>query len=204
MRPVQTIIIILGDQLSPNIGSLRGADAVTSIILMAEVAAEATYVRHHKKKIAFLFSAMRHFAEELRTAGWRVHYTRLDDPDNSGSITGEALRIAAQCGAAHIRITEPAEWRLREEILALGLALNLDMLPDDRFIASYAEFENWAKGRKSLRMEYFYREIRRKTGLLMAKDEKGDQPEGGQWNYDHDNRKPTSRDLLMPRPLRFG
>ena len=200
MSAIETIILILGDQLSPNISALKGADPATSMVVMAEVAAEATYVRHHKKKIAFLFSAMRHFAEELRVAGWRVHYTRLDDAENSHSITGEALRMAAQNGATRVRLTEPGEWRLREEVLALGAGLDLDILPDDRFIATREEFESWAEGRKSLRMEYFYRDMRRKTGLLMD----GAKPEGGQWNYDHDNRKPAARDLLMPRPLRFA
>ena len=71
--------------------------------------------------------------------------------------------------------------------------------PDDRFIASHAEFEAWADGRKALRMEYFYREMRRKTGLVMD----GNLPAEGQWNFDHDNRKAAPRDLLMPRPMRF-
>ncbi len=166
---------------------------------MAEVAAEATYVKHHKKKIAFLFSAMRHFAAELRTAGWSVDYIQFDDAKNCGSIAGEVLRTAAYHGVTSVRLTEPGEWRLREALLALGAAVDVEMLPDDRFIASHAEFEAWAEGRKALRMEYFYRDMRRKTNLLMN----GDQPEGGQWNFDHDNRKAAARDLLMPQPLRF-
>lgn len=201
MPTVETVVVILGDQLSPKIAALQDADPATCVILMAEVVAEATYVKHHKKKIAFLFSAMRHFADELRMAGWRVHYTRFDDPENSGSITGEVLRIAAQYGATSLRVTEPGEWRLREALLSLGAAFDVTLLPDDRFIASQKEFADWAEGRKSLRMEYFYRDMRRKTGLLMAAD---DQPEGGQWNFDHDNRKAAARDLLMPQPLRFA
>ena len=200
MTKAQSIILILGDQLSPNLSALKGADPATSLILMAEVAEEASYVRHHKKKIAFLFSAMRHFAEELRAVGWQVHYTRLDDPDNSGTLAGEVLRLAVRKNIGHVRLTEPGEWRVREDLRLLDVALDLEILPDDRFIASHAEFESWAEGRKSLRMEYFYREMRRKTGLLMN----GVQPEGGQWNYDHDNRKPATRDLLMPRPIRFA
>ena len=167
---------------------------------MAEVAAEATYVKHHKKKIAFLFSAMRHFADTLRTAGWKVHYTKLDDPENSGALVSEVVRVAAEIGATSVRVTEPGEWRLREELRGLDAAFDLEILPDDRFIANHAEFEGWAEGRKALRMEYFYRDMRRKTGLLMN----GDQPEGGQWNFDHDNRKAAARDLLMPQPLRFA
>ncbi|MEZ5954067.1 MAG: cryptochrome/photolyase family protein [Hyphomonas sp.] len=84
--------LILGDQLSLEISSLQGADRSADLILMAEVQDEATYVRHHKKKIAFVFSAMRHFAAELEAAGYRVRYVRLTDPDNAGNLRGEVAR----------------------------------------------------------------------------------------------------------------
>ncbi len=199
----KTLVLILGDQLTPNIAALRGADPATTVVLIAEVAAEAGYVKHHRKKIAFLFSAMRHFAEELGALGWQVDYVRLDDPDNAGSLSGEVLRAARRHGAAHLHVTEPGEFRVLGELRALDEAIPLTIHQDNRFIASHAEFESWAEGRKALRMEYFYREMRRKTGLLMAKNAKGDdEPAGGQWNFDHDNRKPAARDLLMPQPLR--
>ena len=86
------LILILGDQLSPAISSLKGADPKQDRIVMAEVREEATYVKHHKKKIAFLFSAMRHFSEALSENGWQIEYTRYDDPENSGSISGEIER----------------------------------------------------------------------------------------------------------------
>lgn len=194
------LVVILGDQLSLRISSLKQADPSTSVILMAEVRSEATYVKHHKKKIAFLFSAMRHFADELRDAGWNVHYVRLDDPDNSGTLTGEILRLATHFNAKSVIVTEPGEWRLREDLRGLDVAFDLALVPDDRFLASHNDFEAWAEGRKSLRMEYFYRDMRRRTGLLMS----GDQPEGGQWNFDHDNRKPAKQHLQMPQPLRFS
>jgi deoxyribodipyrimidine photolyase-related protein len=195
-----TLILILGDQLTPEISSLRDTDPQSAIILMAEVTAEATYVKHHKKKIAFLFSAMRHFAEELRASGWRVDYVYIDDPGNSGTLAGEVFRAASRNGASAVRVTEPGEWRLREALLALDTAFDMEMRADDRFIASHEEFRAWASNRKSLRMEFFYRDMRRKTGLLMD----GDDPVGGQWNFDHDNRKPAALDLLMPQPLRFA
>ena len=196
----KTLIVILGDQLASGISALCGVQPDEAVVLMAEVAGEASYVRHHKKKIAFLFSAMRHFAAELREAGWVVDYVRLDDADNSGSLVGEVLRAAERHGATQVRVTEPGEWRVLQDLQALDQALDLEILPDDRFIASHAEFENWAEGRKALRMEYFYREMRRKTGLLMD----GSEPAGGQWNFDHDNRKAAVRDLLMPEPLRVA
>ncbi len=192
------LILVLGDQLSQGLSALRAGDKSRDIVVMAEVMAEGSYVRHHPQKIVLVLSAMRHFAAELQAQGWQVAYTRLDDPDNSQSIGGELLRHAAAHGATEVLATRPGEWRL---IAALNdLPLTVSQHPDDRFLCSDAEFATWAKGRKQLRMEWFYRDMRRKTGLLMQ----GDDPAGGQWNFDHDNRKPARADLLRPRPPRFA
>jgi deoxyribodipyrimidine photolyase-related protein len=196
------LIPILGDQLSLNLTSLRAGDKARDVVVMAEVAEEATYVRHHKKKIAFLFAAMRHFAAELEADGWTVRYVRLDDRKNGGSFTSEVARIARETKARSIVVTEPGEWRVRELIdtWETETGLPVTVLPDERFICARHEFGAWAHGRKSLRMEFFYREMRRKTGLLMA----GEEPEGGKWNFDADNRKPAKADLFIPKPLRFA
>ena len=193
------LILVLGDQLTSVISSLHSGSRNVDTVLIAEVAEEASYVRHHKKKIAFVFSAMRHFADELLQTGWRVRYVKLDDPQNSGSLIGEVARAVTDTVAERVLLTEPGEYRLKTALMdwADQSGTDLNMLEDDRFIASHQEFRGWAKGRKQLRMEYFYREMRRKTGLLMS----GDQPEGGQWNYDSDNRKPAKGDLFIPAPL---
>ena len=198
---MSALILILGDQLSKNLSSLQKADQATDRILICEVADETTYVRHHQKKIAFLFSAMRHFAEALGSDGWKVDYIKLDDPENKGSFSGEVGRALKRHSFDEIIITEPAEWRVMEMVKDWEQAFNVpvSILPDDRFIASHEEFEAWADGRKQLRMEYFYRDMRRKTGLLMD----GTEPEGGKWNYDSENRKPAKADLFMPSPKRF-
>jgi len=194
---VSRLVLVLGDQLSDGLSALQAADKATDLVVMAEVADEASYVPHHPRKIAFLFAAMRKHAARLEAAGWRVAYTRLDDPDTSGSITGELLRRAGESGAREVLATEPGEWRLIEALTACPVPVRI--LPDDRFLASHAEFDAWAEGRKALRMEYFYREMRRKTGLLME----GDAPAGGQWNFDHDNRKPAPGAVDFGGPLRF-
>ena len=195
---VDQVILVLGDQLSRSLPSLRAADPRRDVILMAEVWSEATYAPHHKKKIAFVFAAMRHFAQELSAAGWQVRYVRLDDPDNAGSLPGELDRAVAALQPRQVRLTEPGEYRLRAALCQWGQAQDVpvEMMEDTRFLASHAEFEAWAEGRKTLRMEYFYRQMRRKTGLLMQ----GDSPEGGQWNFDAQNRKPAKRDLFLPHP----
>ena len=195
-----TLVLILGDQLSRGMSSLAVADPATTVVLMAEVADEASYVPHHKKKLAFVFSAMRHFAEELGRLGWQVDYVRLDDPANAGSLVGEVARAIERHQPSRLLVAEAGEWRLANDMAewAGRFAIPVEILPDTRFIASHARFAIWAEGRKALRMEYFYREMRRETGLLMD----GDDPAGGQWNFDHDNRKPAARDLMIPRPLR--
>ena len=196
----RNIILVLGDQLTPALSSLAAGDRTLDIVLMTEVEGEATYVRHHKKKIAFVFSAMRHFAEELRQLGWRVLYRAIEDTGGTGSLGEEIVRAAAILKPERVVVTEPGEWRLRAEMAGWPerLGVPVEMLDDCRFICSRGDFEAWARGRKQLRMEYFYREMRRKTGLLMN----GDEPEGGQWNFDHDNRKPAKADLFMPQPHR--
>ncbi|KJZ18338.1 cryptochrome/photolyase family protein [Loktanella sp. S4079] len=191
------LVLVLGDQLSPQLSALQKADMKSDVVVMAEVMDETSYVPHHPKKIAFILAAMRKFAAELRQMGWRVAYTTLDDPLNTGSITGELIRQADAFSAAGVVYTEPGEWRLIEALDALPLRTHC--LADDRYIARHSEFSQWAKGRKALRMEYFYREMRRKTGLLMDDGK----PVGGKWNYDHDNRKPAPGALYYGGPQRF-
>ncbi|MEM9230158.1 MAG: cryptochrome/photolyase family protein [Pseudomonadota bacterium] len=193
------LILVLGDQLSAGISSLRSGDPKRDIVLMAEVMEEASYVPHHKKKIAFVFAAMRHFAAELTRAGWTVRYVQLDDRDNSGSLIGEIERALRTNSAKQVVVTEPGEERLKAALSDWASPIPCMLLEDDRFIANHTDFQTWAEGRKQLRMEYFYREMRRKTGLLM----RGDSPEGGKWNYDASNRKPAKADLFMPRPVQI-
>ena len=195
MKP--RLILVLGDQLSESLSALRAGDVARDVVVMAEVMAEGTHVPHHPQKIAMFLAAMRKFAGVLKRTGWRVLYSRLDDAQNSQSIPGELIRRAAETGAGEVIATQPGDWRL---VRALeGVPLDLSFLPDDRFLCSQDAFAAWAEGRRELRMEYFYREMRRKTGLMME----GDQPAGGRWNFDAENRKPAGRDMLRAAPLRF-
>ncbi len=195
------LVPILGDQLTRDLASLRGRSKDDTVVLMMEVWDEATYVRHHKQKIVLVFSAMRHFAAELRDAGWSVDYVRLDAEHNAGSLTGEVARAVEEYSPRAIHVVEPGEWRLREDFdqWADKFPCEVRILPDDRFVSTQAEFDDWAEGRKELRMEYFYREMRRKTGLLMN----GNDPEGGEWNYDSENRKPPKEGLSAPERPKF-
>lgn len=192
------LVLVLGDQLSTDMSSLRMAAKERDVVVMAEVMAEATYVPHHPQKIALVLAAMRKFAQCLKEDGWTVAYTKLGDQANTGSIPGELVRRAAEFGADDIITTIPGEWRLIDALNELPLAVRL--LPDDRFVTSPKEFADWAEGRKELRMEWFYRQVRRQTGLLME----GSEPVGGKWNYDSENRKPAPDDARPPTPPTFS
>ncbi len=195
---IGNLILVLGDQLTPTLSSLVAGDPKRDRVLMAELHDEASYVPHHKKKIAFLFSAMRHFAAELRTLGWTVDYVTFDSSDQQGSFSAQLARAIAEHRPRCLVVTEAGEWRVQQ--MQRGwqaeFSIPVEILPDDRFLCSPEFFRDWAAGRKQLRMEHFYRDMRRRTGLLMD----GDQPVGGKWNFDAENRKAADADLFMPRP----
>ena len=195
------LVPILGDQLSAALPSLADRTPADTVVLMMEVAEETTYVRHHKQKIAFILSAMRHHAAALTEAGWQVDYVRLDDADNSGSITGELARALDDGAYETVVMTECGEWRLAEHLAAFaeGAGLPVEIREDRRFISSHDRFRRWASGKSQLRMEFFYREMRRATGILMDSD----QPEGGRWNYDAENRKKLAKGVTPPDRLRI-
>lgn len=201
MAEGKRLILILGDQLSPEVSSLVDARKTKDVILMGELADEATYVRHHKKKIAFIFSAMRHFADALRNDNYTVDYQTLDDDDAVSSFTELVKKAIKKHKPESLIVTEPGEHRLRAEFARWekNASIPVDVRKDDRFFCSLSTFNAWAEGRKTLRMEFFYREMRKKTGLLMD----GDEPAGGEWNYDKENRKPPKSGLSFPGPPRF-
>lgn len=192
------LVFVFGDQLSKNLPSLLNANKERDVILMCEVQAEAVAVKHHKKKIVFLFSAMRHFADELENDGYTVRYVKIDDPDNTQSFENELSRMVLSYRPSTLSMTEPSEYRVREIVKALPGNLDCDVVvfPDDRFLCAPSEFREWAEGRKQLRMEYFYRTLRRKFDVLMD----GENPLGGAWNFDKENRAPAKTGLQIPLP----
>ncbi|MEM1071638.1 MAG: cryptochrome/photolyase family protein [Planctomycetota bacterium] len=202
IRPLRsgaaTLYIVLGDQLdrqSPILGRLdSGADAV----LMMEVARESEHVPSHVQRTVLFLSAMRHHALWLRDQGVRVEYVRIDDPANTHAFGSELARAVERLGAERVVCVEPGEHRVRGEIEAAAVEAGIDLqiLDDTHFLTTPSEFSAWAKGRKQLTMEYFYREQRRRLGMLV--DEDG-QPAGGSWNYDSDNRE-SFKKTPRPRP----
>ncbi|MEM8598269.1 MAG: cryptochrome/photolyase family protein [Pseudomonadota bacterium] len=172
-------ILVLGDQLDIEAKILRESDPARDVIVMTEAREEAVYVNQHKKRLVLFFAAMRHFAEALRAAGWTVRYLALDGPEPVETLVDGAARVEA----AEVHVTEPGDWRVAE---ALRRRFNgLVVWEDTHFLSSPAEFAEWRAGRKRFILEDFYRMKRRQTGWLME----GDQPVGGVWNLDKENRR---------------
>lgn len=192
---------MLGDQLTPGLSSLRDI-APGDVVLLCELQDECTYVPHHPKKIVLVLAGIRHFAADLRARGIEVDHIRLDDEGNTGSFRGEILRAVARHDAGAVVVTEPGEYRLLADMRTWHEAADVpvDIRTDDRFLCSIQQFRDYAAGKKQLRLEFFYRDMRRQYGLLL--DAEGG-PEGGAWNYDSQNRKSLPARVSLPEPHRF-
>jgi deoxyribodipyrimidine photolyase-related protein len=198
---MERLILILGDQLNFEMNSLQNFDPKVDKVLMAEVNSEATYVKHHKKKLAFVFSAMRHFALAVKEKGWPIDYYRYDAKDNGGSLAAHVERAVQNEKPKKVVVCHPGEYRLLEEIKGWSerFDVEVEICEDNRFIAEQTFFSRWAEGKKQFRMEFFYRELRKQTSVLME----GKQPIGGKWNYDADNRDSFKTVPTIPEPSSF-
>jgi deoxyribodipyrimidine photolyase-related protein len=184
---LRKLIVVLGDQLDLDAAAFDGIDAGLDAVWMAEVAEESTHVWSSKPRTAMFLAAMRHFGLALQAAGRTLHYTQLDAPDNRGSLAAQLQADIERLQPSRLVMTAPGDWRVLQAIKAVAHdhGLPLEIREDRHFFVSVGEFAAHAKGRKSLRMEYFYREQRRRHCALMQ----GDEPVGGQWNFDADNRE---------------
>jgi len=194
---VRHLVLVLGDQLDRDSAALDGFDPARDHVLMIESAAEARQVWNHKARIALFLAAMRHHADWLRARAWTVHYLRTEVAlDRAVALQLAALR------PRKLIVVEPGAWRLREALIACCAesATPLEIRADRHFLVSTPEFADWAQGRIELRMEHFYRMLRRRTGILME----GGEPRGGRWNFDADNRSAFGRHGPGAIPRRLG
>jgi deoxyribodipyrimidine photolyase-related protein len=193
---MKSIILILGDQLSKNISSLKNYDKNSDLVLMCEVFEECTTPKHHKKKIAFVLSAMRHFAAELKKEEFNICYIKLDDKENTNSFKSEIIRICKKHKINKVKVTHPGEYRVLNDLRSIEKQnINLEILEDDRFLCSIKEFAEFSKNKTKMVMENFYRQMRVKYNILMDQNK----PVGGKWNYDSENRKPPKEGLRIPQ-----
>ncbi|MFY8105106.1 MAG: cryptochrome/photolyase family protein, partial [Ramlibacter sp.] len=199
------LVIVLGDQLDLQASAFDSFDPVQDRVWMAEVTQESTHVPSSKPRIALFLSAMRHFAQALRDRhGEVLDYIRLDDPDNAGTLAGELRRAIARLQPQSLVMTAPGDWRVMQALRAVAAecGLALEIRDDRHFFSTVRDFAEHAKGRKQLRLEYWYRALRQKHGILMD----GDAPAGGQWNFDADNREAFGKEgpVGLRPPQRFA
>lgn len=194
---MKTLRVLFGDQLSQSISSLEGGDISQDIILMCESWEEATFVQHHKKKLAFILSAMRHFAQDLTQLGFKVHYHKIEEGKINRSYDQALKEVIKNHKIKQIVVTAPTDYAVLQSVRKWEqkYEIPVEIRIDHRFLCSPAQFVEWAKGKSLLRMEYFYRHMRKKYNVLME----GDNPVGGQWNYDEENRKPPKEGLRVPK-----
>ena len=198
---MKKLILILGDQLDVDSAALKDINLKADEVLMVESSNEAQHVWSHKARIALFLSAMRHFGEYLKDQGFALTYIQ----HSPKSIVEELKSKIIDGKFTHLVCVEPGEWRLKQsiEVLAAELNLVLEMRQDTHFYCTHSEFKEWVANKKELRLEYFYRLMRKTHGILIDPD---GNPEGGQWNFDRDNRKPFPKKGpgLIPPPELFS
>lgn len=196
------LIVLLGDQLDYHRFIPSDFDSNYDLFWMAEASEESTYVKSNKHRIVYFLSSMRHFRDHLIARNLPIKYHELKDNSPPTSLN-DLLRIDLDKFKPEIvEMTKPGDLRIessfRKTVKEFGAVLKIN--EDTHFLCSTKEFTNHAEGRKSLRLEFFYREMRRKHNLLMD----GKQPLGGDWNYDKENRESFGKDGPPPVPSNRG
>ena len=198
------LILVLGDQLSFTSPVFEDFDPAQDTLLMIEAKGEAKAVWSHKARITLFLSAMRHFANGVAARGWPLNYLQIDDPAD-GDFAERLRQAVRRHRPQALRVAEPGEWRMLEAIqtVAADEAVVLHLIDDTHFLCSRSEFADWARGKKELRMEFFYRVMRKKHGVMMD----GAEPAGGQWNFDAENRSAYPKRTgpgVIPVPASFA
>jgi deoxyribodipyrimidine photolyase-related protein len=198
------LILILGDQLGWDNPALDGFDPTQDRLLMVEADSEAGEVWNHQARIALFLSGMRHFANEAHRRRWPCTYMKVDDPSLPSDFAGRLIHALNTHRPQALVVMESGAWRMErliEDAAELTQTL-LRWVNDTHFLCSRAEFAKWAGDKKELRMEFFYREMRKRHGILME----GKEPMGGQWNFDAENRKGfgAKGPGPVPPPARFA
>lgn len=190
MKRLRHLVLVLGDQLDLEASAFNGFDAKQDAVWMAEAQEEFTHVWSSKQRTALFLSAMRHFAQVLRAAGRPLYYHRLDDTGHLAALDSLSAKLRTDLmtlAPERVVMTTPGDWRVFKELKAVvgAAGLTLEVCEDRHFFTTVSDFATHAKGRKSLRLEYFYRELRQHHNILMDDG----QPAGGKWNFDADNRE---------------
>jgi deoxyribodipyrimidine photolyase-related protein len=182
---------LLGDHLNHETTALQHDDHV----LMIEAHAFGARLRYHPQKLALVFAAMRHFRDDLRDRGYEVTYLTAE-------TFGEGLdQFYEAAPGSDLVMMDPPSHGAGEKFRAMvdERGGSLTLVENDLFLTTPAEFDTWAGDVDTYRQEHWYRHVRRETGILMD----GDDPVGGEWNYDDQNRETPPDDWSPPEPPRF-
>lgn len=190
--------LILGDQLNLQHSWFKEVDSSEVFVLM-EMRQETDYAPHHIQKVVAFFGAMRNFSEVLKQAGHQVHYLALDDKANRQQLEANLNFLIEKFNADGFAYMEPDEYRLDQQLKEYVLGLNIpsEVVGTEHFMTSRSELTEFFEGKKQLILEFFYRRMRKKFDILMQLD----QPEGGQWNFDKNNRKKWKGTPSIPEPF---
>lgn len=200
---LRNLVIILGDQLDRQSLAFDDFDPEQDAVWMCEASGEATHVWSSKPRIAVFLAAMRHFRDELRTRGYTVFYRELDK-NSAATLEAALAEDLAKFQPQKAIAIKPGEWRLAQSLPKVCSEAGIQWVerPDQHFYCDGHDFSEWAKSRKEFRLEFFYRWLRKRENILMT----GDQPVGGKWNFDHDNRGTFDKrgPGFLPRPIAFA
>jgi deoxyribodipyrimidine photolyase-related protein len=200
-EPPTTLRLVLGDQLNP-LHSWFAQPQPHVVVVLMEMRQETDYVLHHAQKVLGIFAAMRDFCSHLKAQGHRVRYVAIDDPSNRQSLTANLDALIAHYSAQRVEWQAPDEWRLDQQLAhwANEQPFECQGVDTEHFYTPRGECARLFGTRKQWLMEHFYRGLRRRHQVLMTP---AGEPEGEQWNFDHDNRKPwrgTPPEPADPRP----
>jgi len=184
---MKTLRFILGDQLNYNHSWLKNTNEDT-VYFMAETLEETGYVNHHIQKIIGFFMAMRSFADQLKENGHQVIYYKIDNKDNQHNLEDNLQAIIDKESIEKFEYQLPDEYRLDQKLQSFSENLDIESeaFDTEHFFTSRTDLTEFFEGKKSMIMEYFYRDMRKKHDILMQTQK---DPEGGDWNYDKQNRK---------------
>ena len=200
---VRRLLYLTPDQLSLDYPSAAGIDRSLDAVLLIESRDDFLHVPSHKQRTVLLLSAMRHFALDLQSAGYRVVHLRLDDASHSGDQETDLTQAIHRLDPKGVSFVRPGDWRTFDVLSAVedNLDCSVEWSEDRHFLLNPDEFSSWAEDRKTLVLEHFYRWMRKRTGILITEDR---QPVGGQWNFDRQNRRPLAPGAPKPvEPLQF-
>lgn len=182
-----TTVLVPFDQLSLSRGAMREATAATHSILMVRSECMIHARTWHAQRLHLVLAASAQHARALRELGFEV------DEITAASVGAGIDQYRREHAGTELIATAPRSRPLLEVLTARRVAL----VPDDSFLTPRTAFADWSSSRLPV-METFYRQQRARLGLLMD----GDQPLGGRWNFDADNRLPPPKGAHpWPAPL---